>query len=479
MANRKSVCLNFKKVLLEDYEDHDQDIIRSLRSYIGFLMEHSFITPKDKSSRMFTQWQIKDMEMSAYNSKIDTTRTILETLWRWSRRIGKSQKLSALAVFGALMDLKVIWRSTFSDQLGQVSQWFNTNPFVSENKITSLNKIGVYGSPDINIAVLSEAKIASRGGDWLFYDEGGWCFKSHKKIEYYEASRSMIMDSQDARITHASTPAKLTSFHDAALFLEKEEFKLKTTLQSWHPWTHSTWITQEKIDRERELHADTPWYIDQNYEALWVIYGGSVFSNVIEEGGVYAMTKGSQQFPNGFLEEMYNQFGCSNWGVDFNGENVQHYRIGIRYDTKYVYVLKEVKFLNLLELDTIEGTIEVEDGLFNDQFTKQTRRMGLSLKYMPWNEAKKQIRVQELQTRQIVINKVNCPLVWKNLIEAGLDPNSRLPKLKKDPNQHGLDGLLHAMHESYGIIVIPSRLKQQNKTPILGGRKIYNPLQHL
>lgn len=475
MPNRKAVCTNFKKVLLEDYEKNN-DILRCLKAYIGFMMEHASITPKDKSSRMFTDWQIKDMCMSTHNNKIDINRTILETLWRWSRRIGKSQKLSALAVFAALMNLKVVWRATFADQLGQVSEWFNMNPFVRENKITSLNKIGVFGSPDINIAVLSEAKVASRGTDWLFYDEGGWCFKNHKKYEYYEASRAMIMDSADARITHASTPAKLTSFHDASMFLEKEEFKLKTKLQSHHPWYDSTWITQEKIDRERELHSDCPWYIEQNYLALWVIYGGAVFTNVIEEGDPNAYPT----FELGFLENLYNNgLGVENWGVDFNGEDTQHYRIGIRYDDNYVYVLKEIKFLDLWELEHLSGSIEVEDGLFNNQFSNQLRRMGIPVIYKAWNEHEKQERVQELQKRKIVINKRTCPQTWKNLLEAGLDKNSRLPKLEKRTDQHGLDGLLHSMHNTKGKIYIPSRFKQYNRSPLLGGVKMYNPMQHM
>jgi len=437
-------------------------------------MEFGYITPKDDSYRRFTDWQIEDMCMSTYNKNVDTSMEILETLWRWSRRIGKSQKLSALAVFASLMDLKAVWRATYADQLGQVSQWFNMNPFVRENKITSLNRIGVYNSPDINIAVLSEAKIASRGDDWLFYDEGGWCFKDHKKHEYYEASRAMIMDSQDARITHASTPAKLTSFHDAALFLEKEEHKLKTKLQSWHPWYHSWWLTKEKIERERELHSDCPWYVEQNYEALWVIYGGSVFTNVIVEGD-----PNHPKFPLGFLEDYYNKYGVANWGVDFNGEETQHYRIGIVYDDKYVYVLKEIKFLNLWDLDKLIGSTEVEDGLFNTQFTDQTRRMGLGLIYKPWSEAEKQERVAQLCNHQIIINKVNCPTTYKNLLEAEYDKNSRLPKLAKRTDQHGLDALLHAMHDNTGIVVIPSYMKKYYKSPLLGGLRKYNELEHV
>ena len=176
MPSRKAVCSEFKKVLLEDYEKND-DILRCLQAYIGFLMEHSL----HDDYKQFTQWQIKDMCMSTYNKNVDMRKTALETLWRYTRRGGKSQKMSMLAVFGSLMDLKVVWRATYTDQLGQVSEWFNMNPFVSENKISSLNMIGVFNSPDINISVLSEAKSSSRGTDWLFNDEGGWCYKNHKK----------------------------------------------------------------------------------------------------------------------------------------------------------------------------------------------------------------------------------------------------------------------------------------------------------
>jgi len=421
----------------------------------------------------FTQWQIDDLRMATYNPNVDITKTALETLWRWTRRGGKSQKLTVLASFGALMDLRVVWRATFTDQLGQASEWFNLNPFVSENRITSLNTIGIYGSPDINIAVLSEAKVASRGADWLIYDEGGWCFKDHKKNEFYVASRPMIGASETKRITHGSTPAKMTAFHDAAMFLEKEEAKLNTKLQSWHPWSHTTWITKEWVEQERLLHFDCPWYVDQNYEALWVIYGGSVFTNIIEEGD-----PNYPQYPIGFLEGYKNKYGPANWGVDFNGEDDQHYRIGIVYDDNIVLVLEETRFTDLWELDKLEGSVEVEDGLFNTQFTNQTKRMGLSLIYKAWNEAEKQERVAQLCNRKIVINKKNCPTTWKNVLEAGYDPNSRLPKLKKEVKQHGLDGLLHALHNSTGKIYVPRR-EGYNKSPLLGGTQRYNPLNYM
>lgn len=475
----KNICISFKKALKEDYDIHG-DIIRCLLSYIGFLKQFAYTTATDDTYRKFTKWQIADLIMSTYNEHIDTKVSILETLWRWSRRIGKSQKLTALAVFGALMDFKVVWRATFTDQLQQASEWFNMNPFVSENRITNLNRIGVFASPNINISVLSEAKVASRGADWIFYDEGGMCLKDHKKHEYYEMSRGMIMDSQNARITHASTPALFTVFHDVSQALEREEYSLNTKLQSHHPWHHSTWITKQKIERERALHADCPWYIQQNYGADWVSYGGKMFDNIILQGDPLGPRNkdGTLQFYNGFLEKMHRENRPNNWGVDFNGKNTQHFRIGIAYNDYYVYVLEETRFLNLLELDELEGSVEVEDGQFNIQFTDQCKRLGLNVKYQAWNEYEKQARVEQLNKRKCIISKRISPVVYKNMVEGILDPKSRLPKLKKTPDQHGIDGLLHAIHKSTGKIYVPSNLKKYGN-PLLGFKGRHNPLGDL
>lgn len=447
MPSVKNVCINFKKVLWEDYEERDQDIIRSLMIYISFLMQHS---PADYGK--FAPWQVADMCMSTYNPKVDITKTALETLWRYSRRGGKSQKLTALSVFGSLMDLKMVWRATYADQLGQASEWFNMNPFVSDNKITSSNTVRVFGSPDINISVLSEAKVASRGADWLIYDEGGWCFKNHKKHEYYVASRPMLAASQTKRITHASTPAKMTSFHDASINLEKTEAKLNTKLTSWHPWGDCPWISKEWVEQERQLHSDCAWYVDQNYEALWVIYGGAVFNNVILEGD-----PSYPAYPLGFLQAMKETQGIDFWGVDFNGEDTQHFRIGIKYDINNVYVLEETRFLDLWQLDGLLGSLELEDGMYNNKYTAQTKRMGINARYKQWNEDSKHLRVGALQERNIIINKTTCPITYKNLLEAALDKNSRLPKLEKRSDQHGLDGLLHAMHVGGGTVSFPKR----------------------
>ena len=71
MTNMRAICINFKKVMLEDYAAH-HDIIRCFMGYIGFLRNFAYTTPKDDTYGKFTDWQIADMCMSLHNKKIDT-----------------------------------------------------------------------------------------------------------------------------------------------------------------------------------------------------------------------------------------------------------------------------------------------------------------------------------------------------------------------------------------------------------------------
>ena len=132
------------------YYELTKDDIGAFRYYLGFIK-----TFAPERYRLFTRWQREDMEMSINNPNINVEREVLETAWNYSRRGGKSRGLTVLAVFFALLGKLVIWRSPHADQLGQASQWFNMNPFVKKVSINNLNKVEVYGSPDINISAVS------------------------------------------------------------------------------------------------------------------------------------------------------------------------------------------------------------------------------------------------------------------------------------------------------------------------------------
>jgi hypothetical protein len=362
-----------------------------------------------------------------------------------------------------------VWRAPHSDQLTQAAEWFSMNPFVETQKIRTQFRVGIYGSPEISVAVLSEGRIASREADVLIYDEGGSVMNWHANYEYYKNSRPMIAASKNKYIVHASTNCQGSVFYEEKKALETKGYELNTIFTSTHPWTDTTWITKEWIQNEKQSHMDCSWYIDQNYNCIAVVRGGRIFRNLVLVGD-----RRFPDFPYGCLDDMISEYG----GVDFNGENVGHWMIEIDYDDDYVYVLKETNFWDLLELfDYPELSLELEEGLFNTQFTDQTKRLGLVCIYQDWNEDIKSIRVQELVNRKIVIDQYRTPLTFKNLLEAGWDQNARLPKMAKRTDQHGSDGLLHAMHGVGGKIYV--RTKPTSTPPILGGQRKYNIMRSI
>ena len=94
--------------------------------------------------------------------------------------------------------------------------------------------------------------------------------------------------------------------------------------------------------------------------------------------------------------------------------------------------------------------------------------MGLSCIYQDWNEPIKHSRLQELVDRKIVINRHKTPILWKNMLEAGWDEKHPRPKLKKRPDQHGLDALMHAMNGTYGNVDVILRGFKKTKRNLFG-----------
>jgi len=460
---RSEACLQFKKQLLGVYTN--EDIIVAFYAYLGFLRTFT----QNYRYTELTYWQIEDMIMSIYNPKINTAVEALETLWNYTRRGGKSRGLTFIAIFFSLLDFKVVWRAPYSDQLVQCAEWFSMNPFVKSQKIRTQFRVQIYGSPEVSVAVLSEGRIASREADVLIYDEGGNVMSHHANYEYYKNSRPMIADSKRKHIIHASTDCQGSVFNEESKALKIKEHDLNTKFTSTHPWPDTTWITKEWIEQEKKSHSACSWYIDQNYNCIAVVRGGRIFNNLIIVGDPRF-----PKFPFGCLDDLI----ATNGGVDFNGENTGHYLILITYDEDYIYVLEEINFWDLNELFNYPYlSLELEDGLFNNAFTEQTKRMGLVCIYQEWNEDIKSIRVQELVNREIVIDQFRTPLVYKNLLEAGWDEKSPRPKMAKRPDQHGLDGLLHDMHDVGGKIYV--RSKPTSTPPILGGQRKYNIMRSI
>ena len=433
-------------------------------AYLGFLK----VNTQNKKYVELTHWQIEDMLMSISNKNINNTVEALETAWNYTRRGGKSRGLTIVGTFFSADGLQVVWRAPHSDQLIQAAEWFSMNPFVFSQKIRTQFRVEIYNSPEISVAVLSEGRIASREADVLIYDEGGSVMNWHVNYEYYKNSRPMIAASKNKYIIHASTDCQGSVFNEEYKALQSKEHYHNTKYTSKHPWRDTTWITKEWIEQEKAAHSACSWYIDQNYNCIAVVRGGRIFNNIILVGDFK-----HPEYPFGCLDDIIP----TNGGVDFNGENVGHYLILIAYDEKFIYILEEINFWKVNTLFGYDLSIELEDGLFNTQFTDQTKRMGLCCLYQEWNEDTKSVRINEVVDRTIVIDQYRTPLVYKNLLEAGWDEKSRLPKLAKRTDQHGLDGLLHGIHDVGGKIYV--RSPPTTTPPILGGQRKYNIMRSI
>jgi hypothetical protein len=455
----KQVAISFAKQLKEAF-DAGTDILTCFRMYLGFLMQFANPRNDDKPYGQFDTFQIDDMMMSIYNSEIDVTKEILETFWLYTRRGGKTKNLTVVGVFFALLGKLVLWRSSFTDQLNMARYWFNKNPFVvrvvmgqQENHVRTLKT-------KISFDVISEGKTQSRGCDVIILDEECCIAVDSKKQDVYEKLLPSLGDSKFKHFLHGTTPELNTVAEINFHYLKDKEVRMNTKFVSEHPWQDCPWITKEFIAEERIRHSDDPYYVAMQYELQWTVLGGKVFNNVIREGDPkYSM------FPLGFLKSIKPDHG----GVDFNGDINEHYLVLIKYDDNFIYVTHEIKFIDLEELFREQYwniSLELEDGLYNDQFTRQTKEMGLRCIYnLNWTGEKggdsKMSKVQELRNRKIIINKENCPQTFKNLNDCAWNRHALHTEILKTKDQHGLDALLHALHVSDENIYAPDHKEPQ------------------
>jgi len=457
----QQVAIKFAKQLKEAYHS-GTDLVSCFKMYLGFLISFCNDPKESKPLGKFTYWQIDDMLMCIHNTKIDVVKQILETFLLYTRRGGKTKNLTIIGVFFSLLGYTVMWRASYTDQLNAARNWFERNPFVIRVVMGSQdNQVRVVNNNEpINFDVIAPGKTQSRYCDLLILDEECLIVTDSAKYDVYEKLRPCLADSKFKHFIHGTTPELNTIAEINYNFLKDQEVRLQTKLVSEHDADDCEWITPEFIENERLLHEDDPYYVDMQYYLKWTVPGGKVFNNVIREGDpAYPM------FPLGFLDKIKP----TNAGVDFNGDINKHYVGTIAFDDQFIYVLEERTFLDLDVLREYEHlSLELEDGLYNTQFTDDTKIMGLRCIYnLNWqgetHADKKMARVQNLRKRKIIINKAKCPQLWKNLNDCAWNRHKLRTEIVKTKDQHGLDWLLHAMHESEGGIYISQRGQHQKK----------------
>lgn len=451
LRDKRKVVAQFTKQLNELYSKGTH-ILVLFDMYLGFLAVFADRpnTPDKYRLSLWTSWQIADMKMSIHNDKIDTTIIILETAWLYGRREGKTRGLTIIAVFFTLLGYQVAWRAPHGEQLKKASFWFSCNPFVKKVMLTSDNTIRVYYSLSISIAPMTTGRVAGSDCDILIYDEGGWIPKRLQSYELYLTSRPMVSNSIFKHIIHASTAARDTAFQEAWDNIEEQEIEYDITLTSLHDCEDCPWIPPEFIEQESKKFPK--WYIDMNYYCIWTVPHGAIFEKIILVGSAHQKDK-YPQFDSAFLYKV----SAKRCGVDHNAgdESGPHYLVTGSYDDNFVYVLDEYTFTELTFLFDERFqylSMEIEDGLFNTQFTKQEKRLGVSAIYQEFSEGLKMERIQIIRERTIIIDKERAPLTYKNILNAAQDKNSRLLKLEKRTDQHGLDCVIHFMHPEGGDV---------------------------
>jgi len=421
--------------------------------YIGFILKYGGHAGR-KDMRLITPWQMKDMEMSIWNDKIDYTKEPLETVLNENRRSGKTEFRTVLAVFFALLNKEVKWRSAYMRQQKEAKIWLHLNPFIDRiNNQENLAYLKGHSYYPIDIAVLSPGNVTGVECDVVFFDEGGWVFKNLQLYEAYRNARPMVAPSDFKHIIHLSTPARYSAFQDAWDEVSLYAEKLGTQLTVLRTWEDCPWITPEFIAYEERMNADCPWYVDQNYRGIFVVYGGAVFTNFYDINDTSHVSDE--------LYDAYRKAKPSHGGVDWNGPHTQHYLILGKILPSYLFILDEIKFLDIEFLKRFDAryiSIELEDDdPFSKPFADDAKKLGLKVNYFGWNDTMKMERVHFVQARTVIMDKKKCRLTWKNFQEAAFDQNSRLPMLEKRTDQHGLDGTLHMAHAGETYLTTPKR----------------------
>lgn len=409
--------------------------------YIGFLTKFGKHTPK-YDMRRTTAWQMEDMEMSIWNDKIDYTKIPLETVQNKNRRSGKTKDNSRVAVFFGLIGLEVKWRACYSKQLTMAKFWFLMNPFVKKINYVD-NSVELYGPAyyKIDLSILTPANVTGIECDCVFFDEGSWAVLGLQLYIAYRNARPMVAPSNCKHIIHFSTPARNTAFQEAWIEAQTEEIELGTKLTVLRTDVDCPWITPEWVESERKKHLDCPWFVNQNYKGIFVVYGGAVFHNYYDVRDVLHVPKE--------IREGWSEIPIEVGGVDWNGEETQHYLLLGKVTPLYVFVKEEIKFTDILFLKKYMRDISLEmesDDPFSNQFADTAKELGIIGTYFGWNMEAKMERVRQLNARTVIIDKIKCPLAFRNFQEAALDKNQRIAALEKRMDQHGLDGVLHMIH---------------------------------
>jgi len=435
----------FILALRDEYHNKKTDLWTCFIMYINFL---SILGCKYLIEMNY--WQREDYKKAINGYK---------TMWHRSRRAGKSLGLSVIGVFFCIINFgyranqgKVVWRAPRGNQLGQAAEWFKKNPFVNNVKIKD-GWIMVMESEPIDIKPMTEGNVASIGASVYIIDEAKKIKKGHQIYDEALESYGMFAegDLSQKRMISASTGARLTLFHTQYISGEWDYCR--------HTYKECSWITEEFVQSERDGNPNDPYYVKQEYECVWVARGDTAFQNVYVVDMVNKIvTHGADQFhfgDNDFFHENWKFPPATHAGCDFNGPKTGHYVTCGSMDLQNIYVNHEYKLKTVEQIKPFgeKYLLEIESGpLYNIPYAKECVKKNVKCFHQNWDQKVIAERLYILDHKNIIINARTCQYTVINLEEAVTDETSVFRKLKKSTTQHGLDCVMHQVHDKTMVL---------------------------
>jgi len=407
-----------------------------------------------------TDWQMADYKEAITGHK---------TMWHRSRRAGKTIGLSNIAVFFSILNFgyrankgKVVWRAPATDQLEQAQEWLRQNPFVMA--ITHENDVYILNSKPIDMACLSAGKAASKGASVIIEDEYRDVPKGYKVYDIAGRAEDMVAEGPNAtrRMISASTGCRLTYFHNQ--FLSNEWTYCR------HSYKECPWITDEYVEGKAKEHPEDPYFVDQEFNAIWVARGDTLYRNLfIVDTVAKTITHNENVYDFGdhpFFPLYWKFPEPRNSGVDFN-DTAGHYIVNGSMDMDAIYLNEEHVVFTIAEIKAFSElySMEIESGPFdiNIQNAIKCANAGINCIHQNWDKETLAARFRVSMDKMIVIDRHKAAYTLGNFQEAVSDENARETKIKKSSKQHGLDATLHMIHPGGGGIDFSSKASHADR----------------
>lgn len=309
---------------------------------------------------------------------------------------------------------------------------------------------------ELTLSNLTELNARSARADLVGYDE-----EAQANEDAYNASVNILAGSELAIQGHISTPVKGTKFEQNHDRLKLREITTGEQFIFSRTWEDAFWLSSKREWYDEQKRILPGWYFRQEHEASFELPMGAVFQNV-EYGRV----------PDWLMDAVEDEPNRS--GLDWNP--VAGHIVGdIKWtkDLKHIVVTGEANLgqgyaveMTMNQWDVIKtkasfgNHLNYECSGLNEEYVKWLNKMKSTFNYPDQNwhsEEWDSLGINKLKIATFIIqnaiciwvDKVRFPKTAKQIEDLAWDPESPVPRLKKDKasSPHYIDAFLHAASE--------------------------------